>query len=439
MKILFLADNYPPETNAAASRVHERARYWVEWGHDVTVLTSAPNFPEGRVYEGYRNAWRSTEVMDGIKVIRVKTLITPNSGVKLRILDFLSYMVSAFCFGLFTKRPDVVVATSPQFFCAVAGRALAGVKRVPFVFELSDLWPASIRAVGAMRSERLLKWVEKLELKLYRDSKSIVALTQSYKDDLTSRGIDGSKIEVIPNGVDIHHCEERPFDRELARSIGVEEKFVVGYVGTHGMAHALENVLHTAELMQDEDRVRFLLVGAGAQRDKLMAKAKDMGLKNVIFLPNQPKSKIGDYWRLLDVSLVHLKSDPLFATVIPSKVFEAMAYGLPVAYCGPNGEAEELIRREGVGLCHPAEDPQALRDGILRLLNDPILRTRLGEASKNAAPRHSRERQAANMLSALERVAGLRRSRHAVILESEAGLTPSTLRPEVPTGTSTRN
>lgn len=426
MKILFLADNYPPETNAAASRVHERARYWVAWGHDVTVLTSAPNFPEGKVYPGYKNRWLQRENMDGIKVIRVKTLIAPNSGVKMRILDFMSFMVSAVACGVFMKRPDVVIATSPQFFCAVAGRALAGLKRTPFIFELSDLWPASIRAVGAMRNERVLNLVEKLELKLYRDSHTVVALTNAFKDDLSRRKIDPNKIKVIPNGVDIGHTEDRPYNRELAESLGLQDKFVVGYIGTHGMAHDLFNVLEAADLLRDDDRIRFLFVGAGAQRDELIQEAAKRELPNVVFLPNQPKASIGDYWKLLDVSLVHLKADPLFSTVLPSKIFESMAYGLPIVFGGPRGEAEELILAEGAGICAAAGDPADLASKVNRLIEDPILREKLAASSKEAVSRHTRERQAAEMIAVIERASGIASPTYAVTRDSEsAGVTRS--------------
>ena len=141
MNILFLTENFPPEVNASASRVYERACYWIRDGHDVTVLTCAPNFPQGRVYRGYQNDWYKVSDMDGIRVVRVKTFITPNEGMFRRTLDFVSYMVSAYFAGILQKRPDVVVATSPQFFAAVGGWALAATRRLAFVFELHDRRP----------------------------------------------------------------------------------------------------------------------------------------------------------------------------------------------------------------------------------------------------------------------------------------------------------
>ena len=184
MHILFITENYPPEVNATASRVSERAAYWVRWGHRVTVLTSAPNFPQGRVYPGYRNRWYSVEEMEGVRVVRVKTYISQNKGVRRRLLDFISLMVSSYLGSFFQDRPDVVVATSPQFFVTIAGWMIGVTRRCPFVFEIGDLWPASVVAVGAMQQSRMMRLVEKLELFLYHRSSAIVALTKAFKNNL---------------------------------------------------------------------------------------------------------------------------------------------------------------------------------------------------------------------------------------------------------------
>lgn len=406
MRILFLADNYPPESNAAASRVHERAALWVREGHEVTVITSAPNFPEGKLYAGYRNRLFQRERIDGVDVIRVVTLIMPNKGVYLRIADFLSYMVSGTLAGAFLRRPDVVVATSPQFFCAVAGWMVSKLKRRPFVFELSDLWPASIRAVGALKNRRVLRWVERMELGLYRKSTQIVALTGAFREDLVSRGIDPAKITVIRNGVDGSRYSPGPKNVALARKLGLEEKLVVGYIGTHGMAHALEGVLAAAELLRDDGRVAFLLVGTGAKREELLRKRDERGLSNVVMLPSQPKESIVEYWRLCNVSLVHLKDDPVFKTVVPSKIFEAMAMGLPILFAGPEGEASSIIEQEGCGVCVPSERPQVLADAVLHLLEDPELVSQLSAASARAAKDHTRQQQATEFLAVLRPIAG---------------------------------
>ena len=402
MNILFLTENFPPETNAAATRVYERACYWVKWGHRVTVVTQAPNFPDGRLFEGYQNRWRQTEEMSGIRVVRVKTFVAPNRGVVRRTLDFLSFMAAGFWAGLWESRPDVISATSPQFFAAVGGWALAAIRRRPFVFELGDLWPASIAAVGAVRSNLVLRLIEKLELHIYRRSEAVVALTGAFKDNLVGRGVPGEKIAVIPNGVDTWRYGPRDRDPELAGEWGLDGRFVVGYVGTHGMAHALANVLDAAERLKDHDDIRFLLAGAGAERDGLIADARRRGLENVAFMPRQPKDAMPRVWSLCDVALVHLKDDPLFAGVIPSKIFEAMASGLPVLLAAPEGEASRIIEREGAGVRVAAEDPAALADAVLLLKTDGAARKAYAENGLKAAPDYSREQQARHMAGVLE-------------------------------------
>lgn len=405
LNILFVADNFPPETNAAATRVFERACYWVKWGHNVTVLTSAPNFPSGVLFEGYANDWRKVEERGGIRVVRVKTFITANEGVLLRTLDFLSFMFTAFAAGLLERRPDVVVATSPQFFAAVCGWLLGLARWRPFVFELGDLWPRSIIAVGALKAPLALRLMEKLELFLYRRSAAVVALTHAFKRDLVKRGIDPAKIAVVRNGVDLPRYQPRPRDAKLEADWSLSGKFVVGYVGTHGMAHGLINVLDAAEHLRSRQDVRILLVGAGAERQMLIDEAKRRKLENVVFVPAQPKEAMPAIWSLLDVALVHLKNAEAFAEVIPSKIFEAMAMGLPILLASPEGEASDIVREDKAGLWVPAGDPAALAAAILRLRDDGALLGELSAASLKAAPLHSRERQAEEMIAVLNECA----------------------------------
>jgi colanic acid biosynthesis glycosyl transferase WcaI len=405
MHILFLTENFPPERNAAASRVYERACYWVRWGHKVTVLTSTPNFPEGKVHPGYRNRWYQVEERDGIRVVRVKTFIVANEGVVLRTLDFLSFMFTAFFGGLAQERPDVVVATSPQFFAAVGGWVLAAVRRRPFVFELSDLWPASITAVGAMRENVGLRMMERLELFLYRRAAKVVALTKSFKTDLVSRGIAADKVAVVVNGVDISRYSPQPRDPQLARQLGLENCFVVGYIGTHGMAHALERVLDAAEMLRDSPAVRFLFVGSGAAREGLVSEAARRGLSNVILVAAQPKEMMPAYWSLCDLALVHLKDTPLFHTVIPSKIFEAMAMGRPIVLAAPDGEAADIVRTTGAGIVLAPENPQVLAQAVKSLSESPDTVARLATLALTGAPLFTREKQARDMLAALEEVA----------------------------------
>ena len=402
MQILFFTENFPPETNAAATRVYERACYWIRWGHEVTVLTCAPNFPDGRIYAGYRNKWHQVENIDGIRVVRLKTYIAANRGTFKRTLDFLSFMAVAFIAGLFERRPDVIAATSPQFFSAVGGWALGRVRRVPFVFELGDLWPASIVAVGAIKPGLGLRMIEKLELFLYRQSTAVAVLTHAFKRNLIRRGINEHKISVVQNGVDTQRYAPRKNNKNFAHRVGVEGKFVVGYIGTHGMAHALMNVLDAAVRLLDWTEIAFLMVGSGAERDMLIREAELRNLKNVIFLERQPKDNMPAVWSLCDIALVHLKNAPVFEEVIPSKMFEAMAMGLPILLASPPGEASDILAADEAGIHVPAEDPEALANSVLSLYNDTKFLSALAAASLAAAPHHTREAQAKEMLSVLK-------------------------------------
>lgn len=405
MRILFLTENFPPETNAAATRVYERACYWVSWGHEVTVITCAPNFPRGKLLAGYENRWHQVEMMSGIRVVRVKTFITKNEGVVLRSLDFLSFYITGTIAALGERRPDVVVATSPQFFAAVAGWTAGALRKIPFVFELGDLWPASIAAVGAIHQNVALRWLERFELFLYRQSACVVALTPSFKKNLVSRGTSGDKVAVVINGVDLFRYSPRPKDERLLATWNLHGRFVVGYVGTHGMAHGLGNVLSAAERLRDDKSIVFMLTGSGAERTALMVRARQRRLDNVIFVPPQPKEHMPAVWSLCDVALVHLRDSPAFREVIPSKMFEAMGMGLPLLLAAPKGEASRILAEDGAGFWVPAEDPDELAKTIRRMAR---MNTELREYAKRsiaAAPLHTRERQAKRMIQVLEMTA----------------------------------
>ena len=405
MRILFLSDNFPPEGNAPATRLYEHAIRWVRAGHDVTVVTCAPNFPEGKLFAGYRNAWRQVEMLDGIRVVRVKTYITANEGFLKRTLDYVSFMLMATAMSVFERRPDVVVATSPQFFCALAGWMTSVLKWRPFVFELRDLWPASIMAVGAMRKNSAIRLLEKLELFLYRRADAIVSVTESFRDDLVSRGVPREKIHVVINGVDLDRYEPRPRDPELAREFGLEGKFVAGYMGTHGMAHALPKVLEAAERLLPRDDIAFFFAGSGAERARVEQIVAERRLSNVRLIPRQPKERMPALWSLCDLSLIPLRDTPVFATVIPSKIFESMGMGVPVLMSLPEGEATRIVRETGAGVCVRPEDPAAMAEAIVGLADDPARVAELRVVARRAAPQFSRDHLADRMAAILESVA----------------------------------
>jgi len=364
MKILFITDNFPPEVNAPATRTYEHIKEWIkDESVEVTVLTCFPNFPHGKVYNGYKNKLYQREKFDGIDVIRVWSYMSKNEGFVKRVLDYISFAFMAFFVGLFQKF-DVIVATSPQFFTTWAGCGLAKIKRRPWVFELRDLWPESIKTVGAMKQGKIIEILEKIELGLYKSSNLVIAVTEAFRRNLIARGIDGNKIKVITNGSNLDLFVPRGKDGELLNQLGLKDKFIVGYIGTHGMAHSLDFIITTISKIKDE-KFHFLFVGDGAVKEKIVNLAADLGLKNVTFLGSVPKDEVPRFLSICDAMLAPLKKDDNFKTVIPSKIFEASAMQRPVLL-GVKGQAKEILEAYGAGVCF---EPENEKDFIEKLNN----------------------------------------------------------------------
>lgn len=406
MHILFLTDNFPPEVNAPASRTFEHCREWIKHGCTVTVITCAPNFPKGRVYEGYQNRLWSVEKVDGIRVIRVWSYITANEGFLKRILDYQSFMLSASIAGLFVSRVDVVVGTSPQFFTACAAWFVGAAKRVPFVFELRDIWPESIKAVGAMNDSIAIRFLERIELFLYRRASLIVSVTEAFKAKLVARGVVGSKIKIITNGVDMSRFKPMPKDPLLVRELGLAGKFIGGYVGTHGLAHHLETILDAAEKIAAEpggDFFHFIFLGDGARKSELQKYAAQKGLTNVTFVDSVSKDDVARYWSLLDVSIIHLRRTELFASVIPSKLFECMGMGLPVLH-GVEGESADIVRACGVGIVFESENSDQLVEALKSMSERRDEYQAFRGRCLAAASKYDRKALAVNMFGCIEKI-----------------------------------
>jgi glycosyltransferase involved in cell wall biosynthesis len=377
VNIVFLSHYFPPEVNAPASRTYEHCREWAKAGHDVTVVTCAPNHPAGRIYAGYRNLPWQVECIDGIRTVRLWTFLAANEGISRRIANHLSYMLVAGLAIPFLPRPDVVVSTSPQLFCGLAGYVVSRVRRVPWVLEIRDLWPESIVAVGALRRGWAIRLCERIEAWAYRKADRIVPVTDSFRRHIEERGAAADKITVVKNGVDLERFSRPRKDQSLARELGLEGKFTAAYFGTHGMAHALDSVLRAAELLRDDPRIVFLLVGDGAERRPLQAMKERLGLTNVVMLEQQPKERMPALWGVTDVALVLLRKSSLFRTVIPSKIFEAMGAGRPIVL-GVEGETRDIIERAGCGIPIEPESPQALAAAVRHLAERPELAREMG-------------------------------------------------------------
>jgi glycosyltransferase involved in cell wall biosynthesis len=402
IKIVFFTDHFVPEISAPAAHIFDRCKIWVEQGHDVTVVTNVPNYPLGEPYKGYKNRLRTWETISGIKVLRVVTYMAENKGTIKRTLDYISFAISSFFNSLAISKPDVVYSTSPHIFAPLGAIAFSLVKRVPHVLEVRDLWPESIAATtGMSRSSVVYRGFELIERLLYNSSKNIVVFTESFKNHLVLRGVLATKLHVVINGANIALFEEPVYDEGLDMRLDLHNKFVVGYMGTHGLSHDLLNAVHAASLVQDEG-IFFLFVGEGAEKAAMVTLAKQLDAKNIRFVERQAREDIPKYWSLCDVGLVHLKNDPVFETVIPSKIFETMAAGRPIMYCGPDSDGSRLIKGYDCGLVTNSDDPDALAKALISLKRDLALRQRLAMNGKKAAPKFSREVQAEATMHVLE-------------------------------------
>lgn len=405
MRILFLTHYFPPEVNAPASRTFEHCREWVRAGHAVTVVTCAPNHPNGLLYPGYRNRLWQRESIDGIEVVRLWTYLAPNEGFLRRTLNYLSYLVAATLAAPWLSRSDIVVSTSPQFFCGLAGYLVSRIKRSPWVLEIRDLWPESIIAVGAMRHARVIAALQWLERFAYRKADALVSVTDSFVDHFARLGVDTAKAVVIKNGVDLARFSDPVKDEALLRELGLGGRFVAAYFGTHGMAHHLETVLDAARLVQDDPRIAFLLAGGGAERARLVAMKNERGLDNVVMLDQQPKDRMPALWGAIDASLVLLKKSDLFRTVIPSKIFEAMAMRRPIIL-GVEGESRRLVEEAGAGITIEPENAAELARAVRHLVADPDLRASLADSGRSfVEARFDRRRLAGIYVAHLEQVA----------------------------------
>lgn len=363
MKILFLTDNFPPEVNAPATRTYEHCVEWVKRGEDVTVITCFPNFPNGRVFSGYKNSFYKKEYIEGVKVIRIWTYIAANKGFLKRVFDFISYALMAFLFGLFQKS-DLIIGTSPQFFTVISARCLSFVKRIPWVMEVRDIWPESIAAVGAMnKNSSLYKLLETAEKSLYRSSKKIVVVTDAFKKNIISKGVKASKITVIKNGVIASKFQPTQKNIDLIKKHKLDGKIVVSYIGTHGMAHGLDFILDCVSEMTDLS-YHFIFQGEGSEKRRLLKKAKS--LTNVSFLPSVSKSELQKYISISDIALVNLIRSETFKTVIPSKIFENVCMEKPILL-GVEGEAKKLIENYNVGLCFEPENKRSFIQALKKM------------------------------------------------------------------------
>lgn len=388
MKITVICHYFAPEPGAPPARWLELSRAWLRRGHAVSAVTCFPNHPTGVVPPAYRGRLYMHEDMEGIQVHRTWVYATPNEGFVKKTLGHLSFMVSSVLFALRRSGPaDVVVVSSPTFFSLFSGYVFSRVKRAPLVVEVRDLWPGAIVALGVLKNRLLIRWLEALELWAYRVARQVVVVTASFKEDLVARGVPAAKVAVITNGVDVQRFTPGPKAPAVEAELGCTGKTLVLYAGAHGVSQGLESVVQAAERLRRRSDLVFGFVGEGAVKASLLRRAAELGLDNVRFLPAQPKERMPDFYRTADICLVPLRNIPLFATFIPSKMFEIMACARPIV-AALTGEAARILERSGGAALVPPEDPDALAAAIAGLADDAGRRRQMGDSAAAFVRQH---------------------------------------------------
>lgn len=330
-------------------------------------------------------------------------------------------MVMAVLVAPFLARPDIIVATSPQFFCALAGFFVSRIRSVPWALEIRDLWPETIITVGAINNNTILACLSKMEKFIYRNADIIVSVTESFVSHIENRGGRG-KVAVIKNSVDLDLFDTDVSDAGLRQQYGLDGRFVPAYVGTHGMCHGLDTLLDAAQKLAHRPDIAFLMVGDGAEKKRLQARRDELGLTNVIMLDQQPKEMMPRIWSVCDASLVLLRKTELFTKVIPSKIFESMAMGKPIIL-GVRGESLELVEDAGAGIGIEPENADELAAAICRLADDRALHQRMAASGQAYVREHfDRRKLAAQFLDLLEGVVAKRRSSASALSAAERPL-----------------
>lgn len=399
---------------APAARAAELAHHWARAGNNVSVLTGFPNHPTGVVPDEWRPRLRRLvyrEEVDGVNVFRTWLWPLPNRKAHERMRNYASFCVSAALRGLTIPRPDVIIATSPQLLVGPAGWWLAFTRQVPFVFEVRDLWPESLVAVGMGGEDSLLHHtLGAIAGFLYERSDRIVVVTPAFKEHLIKRWrVPAEKIAVVENGVEADLFAPQPDAANLAlrRELGLEGKFLVCYIGTMGMAHGLETLLDAAAALAAQNpEVLFPLVGEGAEKDRIKALARSRGLNNVRFFDQQPRERIPAFICASDACLVLLKKTDIFKTVIPTKMLEFMSCARPVIV-GVDGQARQIVEEAGAGIAIEPEDSQGLARAISQLAADHALGAMMGQRGREHILRHfSRKSTAEKYIQVLQDLTG---------------------------------
>lgn len=380
MRILFLTHYFFPEVGAPQIRIYELAVRLSKKGHLVTILTNFPHYPDGIIPPRYSHKFFMVEYKENMKIIRTWVYATPNKGFLKRVLNHLSFCVSSFLGLPFIGNLDVIIVESPPLFLGLTGILMSILKNAKMIFNVADLWPDSAIEMGILKNKLIIKIAKYIEKIIYKFSHLITVTAKGQRDRIIEKGFAKKNIEVITGGVDINLFKK--ISQSFREEWNLDDYFVVMYPGTHGMAHGLENLIKSAEILKNYKKIRFVLVGSGAKKEYCIEMAKNKHLKNILFLPPVNKFLMPKVYSTTDICIVMLRNLKIFEDVIPSKIFEMMACEKPIIFSG-KGEAEKIIKSAGAGLCVEPENPEAIAEAVLELYQNIKLRKKLGRSGRD--------------------------------------------------------
>jgi glycosyltransferase involved in cell wall biosynthesis len=388
MKIAYICQYFVPEPSAPSVRISELAQEWVKDGHEVTVLTGMPNHPNGIVLDEYRGKIIADEKIADVNVLRSWLYATPNEGILRKTLSHLSFMISTVMLSLpRLNKIDVIIVSSPTFLSAFAGLFISKMRRVPFVFEVRDLWPAIFVDLGILSNVFLIRVLESWEMFLYTQAALVVTVTKSFRNKLIERGLPAEKIAVVSNGAAVNRFNPGDKNDHVRSDLGISSKFVVSYIGAHGISQGVATIMEAATTLKYRDDIVFMLVGDGAMKKDMVTMKNDHNLHNVVMLPAQSKERIPDLYCASDVCIVPLRDIPLFDSFVPSKMFEIMSCGIPIIG-SVNGEAREILELSGSAMIISPESVSELADSILWMVENPQKRRIMGTSGRTFVCEH---------------------------------------------------
>ncbi len=381
MHILLIHQAFAALDEAGGTRHHEMARFLVAQGHKITIIASSVSYLTGGA-RGEKIPWKSREEPEpGITILRTYTIPALHKSFVHRVFSFFSFMFSSFMVGLGVRGIDLVWGTSPPIFQGVTAWLLARLKRVPFLFEVRDLWPAFAVAVGVLKNRMLIRLSEWLERFLYRHADRVVVNSPGFIPHVTARG--ARFVELVPNGADPDMFKPDADGREFLAQNQLDNKFIAMYAGAHGLSNDLGVLLQAASQLIDRPDIQVVFVGDGKEKPALVAQASQLQLKNVSFISSQPKSQMANVLAAADACIAILKPIELYRTTYPNKVFDYMAAGRAVILA-IGGVICDVINQENAGVAVPPGDPTELAAAIRRLADDKDLTKALGAAGRIA-------------------------------------------------------